>query len=268
MEPVCQADEEEDENGRDFMKDIFVKIHETKKMDLKDAIVIDGFPSVGLVSTICAYYLIDALGLKQIGTIESPYFPTISIINAGVPMSPARIYAGKVDKDNVVVFVSEFQPAPMLLWPIAETIMEWAKKKGCRTIISPEGMVVEKPKDVAVEDVYGISSSPVLSAELVRNGVKIMGSGLITGISSAMLNSSKRVGMDVVTLLAEVHPEYPNARAAAKIIEVIDRMLLKHTEIDVAPLYREAERIEEMIKMLHKQAEIIKKGTPPPPIYA
>ncbi|MBI4415698.1 MAG: hypothetical protein HY557_01780 [Euryarchaeota archaeon] len=37
---------------------------------------------------------------------------------------------------------------------------------------------------------------------------------------------------DVITLLSEAHPDYPDARAAARVIETIDKLLL-HTELDV-----------------------------------
>ncbi|EQD25770.1 protein containing DUF75, partial [mine drainage metagenome] len=51
-----------------------VKIYEIKRVDVEGAIVIDGFPSVGLVSSIVANYLIDTLEMEQIGIVESPAF--------------------------------------------------------------------------------------------------------------------------------------------------------------------------------------------------
>ncbi|HUI38593.1 MAG TPA: PAC2 family protein, partial [Thermoplasmata archaeon] len=42
-----------------------VRIYEVKRVDLEGAIVIDGFPSVGLVSSIVANYLIDTLEMEQ-----------------------------------------------------------------------------------------------------------------------------------------------------------------------------------------------------------
>src|SRR5713226_7839919 len=89
-----------------------IQIYELKRMDLRGATVIDGFPSVGLVSSIVANYLINALNLTQIGIMDSIYFPTVALVRDGQPMNPVRIYAGpKVDdRDQIVVFISEFQP--------------------------------------------------------------------------------------------------------------------------------------------------------------
>ena len=47
---------------------------------------------------------------------------------------------------------------------------------------------------------------------------------------------------------------HPDAKAAAKVIEAINR-ILKETEIDSDPLYREAEGIEAHIKSLQQQAK-------------
>jgi uncharacterized protein len=87
-----------------------IQIYELKRMDLRDATVIDGFPSVGLVSSIVANYLINALGLQQIGIMDSVYFPTVSLVRNGEPMNPVRIYAGPKQEgvDQLVVFISEF----------------------------------------------------------------------------------------------------------------------------------------------------------------
>ncbi|EQD68405.1 hypothetical protein B2A_00454, partial [mine drainage metagenome] len=58
---------------------------------------------------------------------------------------------------------------------------------------------------------------------------------------------------DVLTFLAEAHPDYPDARAAAKVIETIDHVLLQ-TIIDPVPLYNEAERIEQQLLSIQRSA--------------
>src|SRR3989339_1369225 len=88
-----------------------IRIFELKKKDLRGATIIDGFPSVGLVSSISANYLIKVLKMEHIGIMDSPQFPTVSLIRDATPLSPVRIYAS--DKgprgDQLVAFISEFQ---------------------------------------------------------------------------------------------------------------------------------------------------------------
>ena len=125
-----------------------VKIIDFENMDLTGATVIAGFPSIGLVSTIAANYLIDALNLKQVGALDSDDFPALSVVHTGEPLSPVRIYAGEQPSGHkIVVFVSEFKPKPHLINSISQTIMQWVNDKKCDLLISPEGMVVEGKDD-------------------------------------------------------------------------------------------------------------------------
>jgi uncharacterized protein len=231
-----------------------VKINEFKKVDLKNGNIIAGFPSIGLVSTIAANYIIDSLGLRQIGDLSSPHFPTLSVVHDAEPLSPVRIYANEEGKKNkIVVFVSEFRPRPNLITPLASVIMDWAIEKGCNLIISPEGMVVEgEGSEGTIASAYAIASTPRAKEILISAGIPQFKNGIIAGVSGVLLNKGKRENFDVISILAEAHPNYPDARAAAAAIEVITTLL--GVEIDVAPLYKEAERIEKQLQMLQKQA--------------
>jgi uncharacterized protein len=115
-----------------------IKVYELKKVDLRGATVIDGFPSVGLVSSIVANYLINFLKLTQIGIMDSVYFPTVSLVREAEPLNPVRIYAGEKisssesGSDQIVAFISEFQPPPNLVKPIAHTMLDWAEEQRCK----------------------------------------------------------------------------------------------------------------------------------------
>ncbi len=237
-----------------------VRIHEfTPSMDLSGAKVVDGFPSVGLVSTIAANYLIDMLRLKQIGVIDGDQFPSLSVVHNGEPLAPARIYGGErpvegsTKKEKIVVFVSEFQPAPNLVRPISEAMLSWAKKKGADYLISPEGLVLEgaATEDDVVE-VYGIGSTERIQQLLKAHNIAPFTRGIITGVSGILLTLGKRERFDVLSILAEAHANYPDARSAAVVIDTIAKLL--GMKIDVAPLYREAEGFEQQIKQLQQQA--------------
>jgi uncharacterized protein len=292
-----------------------IKIYELKRVDLKGATVIDGFPSVGLVSSIAANYLINVLRMEQIGLMDSLYFPTVSLVREGIPQNPVRIYASERigdenSSDRVVAFISEFQPPPNLVKPIAHAMLDWAEDQRCEFLLSPEGVVIDREdtpkeakgirdakgvkdakgikdatgirdakdiKDVKdIEDVkdegievYGVGSTALMRELLAKNKVEEFREGVITGVAGVLLNEGRRRDFNVATILAEAHPDYPDARAAAKIIEVIDRILL-HIELDAKPLYEEAERIESQLKLIHKQTETTKspsKTTAPPSMY-
>ena len=234
-----------------------VEIIDFEKMDLSDATVIAGFPSIGLVSTIVANYLIDALGLKQIGALHSAQFPALSVVHTGEPLSPVRIYAGKLESgEKIAVFVSEFRPKPNLINSLSNTIMNWVKKKGCKLLISPEGMVVEgKPSEEEdnIVDVYAIGSTENARQILLSMNIPQFKNGITAGVSGVLLNKGKQAGFDVIAILAAANPNIPDAGAAASALSVIASII--DVEINVAPLYDEAERIEKQLQKFHKQAK-------------
>jgi len=228
-----------------------ITIHKFKDMDVEDATVVDGFPTIGLVSTIAANYLIGELKLDQISALDSPKFPSVSMIYASKPKFPARIYAD--EKTKVVVFLSEFTPPPFLARALAKIVLDWSIKHKCRRIIIPEGIPTEKP-DTEELDVYGVGSSDRARADMKKHHINQLETGIITGVAGVLLNEGRRANFDVISLLAEVKAGMPDARAAGKIIELIDK-LIPSIKIDVKPLYKEAERIENYLRVLREKSK-------------
>lgn len=275
-----------------------ISIYELKKTNLRGATVIDGFPSIGLVSSIVANYLVNALELEQIGIMDSNFFPSISLIRNAQPLNTVRIYASErvrgtdeEDVDQIVVFISEFQPPPNLIKPISAAILDWIQEQRCSRLISPEGLVIERPDEDLAEggeeeeeepseeendiqakiknlELFAVGSTPTARKLLDDNDISPFVEGVITGVAGVLLNEGKRRDFDVISLLAEAHSNYPDARAAARIIEVLDRLVL-NIHIDSKPLYKEAEAIEMQIKSIRSQAKTSKvmKAPPSPRMY-
>lgn len=247
-----------------------VDICDFEETDLQGATVIAGFPSIGLVSTIAANYLIDALNLKQIGCLNASQFPALSVVHTGEPLSPVRIYAGtQISGEKIVVFVSEFKPKPTLINAISNAIIKWIIEKNCKLVISPEGMVVEgkSSRDEYVADAYAIGSTERARKMLVEKDIAQFKNGIIAGVSGVLLNKGKQSNIDVISILAEAHPNYPDARAAAAAIGVMANIM--GVEINVTPLYEESERIEKQLQKFHKQAKPMVSTTqaPQPNMY-
>ena len=252
-----------------------VRIYEVKRVDVEGAIVIDGFPSVGLVSSIVANYLVDTLQMEQIGIVESPSFPTVSLVRNGIPQHPVRIYAGrsKTDRaghgaDKIVAFVSEFHPTPAVIPALATAILDWAQEQRCSLLVSPEGLVVESPAApvrrgrAALQDVkvFGIASTRKARDLYIDPNTIPFTEGVITGIAGVLLNEGRRRGFDVLTFLAEAQADYPDARAAAKVIETINRILLR------SPLGLGVERIEQQLLQIQRRAA--ERARPEPAVPA
>ncbi len=93
-----------------------VEIRTLKDVDLKGGTVVAAFPSVGLVSTISATYMITTLKVDQVTALESADFPSVSVIYAKKPKFPARVYASANPK--LAIFICEM---PLPVWGVGST---------------------------------------------------------------------------------------------------------------------------------------------------
>jgi uncharacterized protein len=147
--------------------------------------------------------------------------------------------------------------------------MNWANEQGCKLLISPEGMVVEGKSSEGEEEVeaYAIGSTQSARAMLLEKKIPQFKNGIIAGVSGVLLNIGKQANFNVISILAEAHPNYPDAKAAAAAINVM--ALLMGVEINVTPLYEESERIEKQLQKFHKQAKPMVSATqaPQPSMY-
>lgn len=237
----------------------FIRIVEIEEMNLRGAYVIDGFPSIGLIGSIVANYLVDSLRLRQIAVVDSDTFPAVAMIKNGIPNGPVRLYAGNINEaDRLVVLVSEFQPPPPIIKELGRTIMDWVEDHKCRMLISPEGISTKQSShppdhDGGTAGVLGIGSTPHARDILKANGIPIFEGGVIVGLSGVLLNEGVNRIFDVITILSEASAEFPDARAAAEVTKAINRMILGGS-LDIDPLLREAETIENGLKDMYEKA--------------
>jgi uncharacterized protein len=236
---------------------VVIEFREYKEMDLKGSTIIEGFPGVGLVSTICATYLIDTLKLDQICAVESEDFPPTSMIYATKPKFPARIYASAEKK--LAVFLGEFSPSPNLHRPIAMKLLDWVKEKECARVVSTEGLpsteVCKHETNEAREpNMFGVGSTDNARAELKTAGIEQLEVGMVYGISGVLLNEGRWQDYDTMTLLAEACPHVPDAMATTKILEALNK-LMPDLKIDIKPLLEQSSKFEEHLKGLREQAK-------------
>ena len=234
-----------------------IQIIEYKEVDLSNSILIEAFPTVGLVSSIAGHFIIDQLKLQEIGTIQSRYFMPAAVIHKGVPSPPVRIYAGKKKCElegiceQIVVIISEFMPTVDIIHPLGDAILAWAKKKKCSFIVTLEGTHALDPKKLKT---HGVASTQKMKDVLKTYTIEETQEGMITGITGVLLYEGVRLKRDVLCLLAEAHTSYPDSRAAALLVETLGKML-PGMKVDTEPLYKEAEQIEQKIRAFIKQAE-------------
>jgi uncharacterized protein len=242
-----------------------IQIIERKPANVKGALLVEGFPSVGMVSSIVANYMVKALNMEYIGSINSRYFSPTAVILNSVPMPPVRIYAGQpIEKkdcicDMLVVITSEFPPPLELMKPLVDKILAWTSEKEIDLVISVEG-IINETTGTNPPNTYAIASTDNARKLLENKHITPLKNGVITGISGIMLHVAEQRQRDVICLLSDANPRIPDARSAARLIEVLDKFLPK-IKLDTQPLIEEAERLEAQLKQSILQSKTI--GTRP-----
>ena len=225
-----------------------IGIREFKKIDLKGANVIDGFSSVSPINAIAATYLVSSLNLDQIAALDSEDFPPISMIYDSKPKFPARIYA----RSDLAAFVAEFAPHPRLFRCIARAMIEWTKQQQCARIVAAVG-IPDITKGAASE-IYSVATTEQARELLSRVGIPQIRVGIIPGLAGVLLNEGRWNQLEVIALVAPIREGMPDAKAAARILEMMAK-LLPNLTMDLTPLYQEAERIESALKTLRQQTK-------------
>lgn len=239
-----------------------VEIRKIKDIDLKGGTVVAAFPSVGLVSTITATYLITNLPVDQVTALESADFPSLSMIYAKKPKFPARVYAAKSPK--VAIFICEM-PLPMNTHrPLAYALLQWARDHGISQIVPLEGLPVDPDAPVTeAPGVWAVASTDRARAAVEKSGIQQLESGIISGVTAILLNEGRWRNVDVIALLAEARPVLPDATAAVSLVRALDT-LVPEFKIDLKPLEEQAKALEDQLTRLKQQARLA--GTPPEPV--
>ncbi|MCX8202302.1 MAG: PAC2 family protein [Candidatus Micrarchaeota archaeon] len=227
------------------------KIVEVAPIKLKNPILIEGFPGVGMIGTIAAMHLVKEWNMELVGYIDSEAFPPLCTVHNEEPLPAARIYQSK--KHNVLVLFSEFVIPMPAVNSVANEIVLWGEDKKLSAIISLGGVGIEAAKDV----VFGIASTEGLKADLKDIGVTIVKEGVTTGVTGLILANAYVRKFPAAAMLTSSRGMSINLIGAANVLDKLSQLL--HIDIDTQKLKKEGEEIEEKIKKLIKESREAKK---------
>lgn len=213
-----------------------IKINQKIK---KGATVIEGFPGFGLVGTIVTEYLIEHLNAKQIGYLWSNKVPSIVALHQGKVVEPLAIFYD--DKHNIVL-LRAIAPINGLEWELAECTEKFCKEMGAKEVVSIEGVGGQDKSRVGEPKTFYHSSNAKNQKKLGVIGINSLSEGIVVGVTASLLSKMK----DATFLFVEAFPDLPDSRAAAKLIEVLDKYL--GLKVDYKPLIKKAEEFESKIK--------------------
>ncbi len=209
----------------------------------KNVTVIEGFPGFGLVANIATGFLIEHLKCEQIGNY---YFekvtPTLAVHNCEV-IYPVGIFYNS--KHNLII-INSITPPVGIEWQAADLVLDICRQVNAKELISVEG--VGSSEGIGAKAFYYCNDKKC-EARMQKLGVNCLGEGIIVGVTSALFLKSN---ITTTCVFASTQSNLPDSKAAAKVIEVLDRYL--GLNVDYKPLLKQAEEFETKIRSLLEQS--------------
>lgn len=212
----------------------------------KNCTIIEGFPGFGLVGTIASEFLIEHLKTEQIGKILFDDMPAMVAIHENKVIEPLGVFYNQ--KYNIVI-LHAITAATHYEWGMAETIGKIASELQAKEIISLEG--VGSGEESEGSRVFYYASDEKNAKAFEKAGIGALKEGIIIGVTGAVLLRVEKI--PISCLFAETHSNLPDSKAAAKVIEALDKYL--GMDIDYKPLLEQAEKFEQKLKTIMQKSQ-------------
>ena len=232
-------------------KDIIQVVLE-KKPAIKNPILIEGFPGIGLVGNIASQYIVHELNMTYIGAMNSKFFPPLAVLLGGVINMPVRIY--EEPTKGVVVLTADIPIHPLASYDIGREIVSWAESINVKEMVCLAGITVMGDQ----HRVFGaVSQKDML--EKIKDRTEIFELGTITGITGSIMNECRIRNLPALCLLGETTSAEPDPRAAVASIETLNKIY--NLGVSTKKLEEQAEQIEQQMSQLAQQ---MKAAAPAP----
>ena len=223
-------------------------IEELKKVELKNPILIEGFPGLGMVGSIATNYLVKQLKAEKLGTLYSPHFPYHVIVSkdGGARLLSGELYYWKNEtgENDLILLTGDSQAQTIEgQFEVANSILDFAEQKNVKSIITIGGYrneVEGAPKVVAVS-----TSSELFDQALKAKAVDSEAGTPIVGTAGLLLGLAKFHDLEALCLLGETRGYLPDPKTAKKIIEVLKGVL--GFTVDLKGLDEEIEKAKEIL---------------------
>lgn len=227
-----------------FKRDVLMQIKLSKKP--KNCKLIEGFPGFGLVGTIANEFLLEHLKFEQIGKIIFDDMPATIAIHEGKVVEPLGVFYNK--KYNLVL-LHAITASSGLEWKLSEIVVDLIKQLSIKEVICLEG--VGSNEESTTSRVFFYSNNEKNKKKFKKIKVEPLKEGIIIGVTGAVLLRAENVPISCV--FAETHSSLPDSKAAAKIIEVLDKYL--GLKVDTKPLLMQAEKFESKLRGLLTESQ-------------
>lgn len=238
---------------------------ELEGVEFRSPVLIEGLPGLGMVGRISVRYLIKQLGARKFAEMYSPHFAYHVLVDreGAITLLKNEFYYWKDEKEDteLILLTGDSQAQTVEgQYEVAETIVEYARRKNVKAIITIGGY----RKDViGIPQVFASATDQeILRKALEAGSVSSPPGSPIIGAAGLLIGLAKLKGISGVCLLSETPGHIPDPRAAKSALIVVARML--NLKLNLADLDREIEkiaRIEEELRRIEERKTIEPKIT-------
>jgi len=213
-----------------------IKIYE--KPNLKDPVLIEGLPGIGLVANIAVAFLIKKFKAKIFCEIRSSFFHDMIITGkmGSLKYPVNQLYYCKGDsekggRDLILLHGNTQALTPRGQYELCGRILDVAENLGCKFIITlggyRPGRATTRPKlYFAASDIETANIAKELGAEALTIN--------IFGIAGLLIGMCKLRDLRGLCLLSETPGNYPDKEAAIELLKALSKML--KIKIDLSDL--------------------------------
>jgi len=207
--------------------------------------VIEGFPGFGLIGSIVTEFLISHLSCEKLGVHYFDEMPASVAIHDGGLVEPVGIYYN--ERFNMVI-IHSIAAGTGIEWKAADFVLDICSKVKAKELISIEGVGSGQESKGRT---FFYATDNKKTEELKSIGLKPLQEGIIMGVTSAILLKNN---LPVTCVFAEAESDMPDNNAAAKIVEVLDKIF--GLDVDSKPLKQSAKLFEEKFKQILQQMTV------------
>jgi len=231
-------------------------IIEKNGVQLRNPVLIEGFPGLGTVGKIVIQYLRRQMKAEKLADLYSPHFAYYVLVSkkGSVRLLRNEFYFWKNEngENDLILLTGDTQAQTVEgQYEVASSILDYAEKNGVKLIVTIGGYRTEakdKPQVVAV------STNPeVLKMALEAGAVSSPPGNPIVGLAGLLLGLSRLRNMDALCLLGETPGYIPDPKAAKSVLDVVAKLL--KVEVGLEGLEKEIDKSELMIKRMREIEE-------------
>lgn len=216
------------------------------KQDFKNPLIIGGFVDAGLVGVASVSYIIERLGLSQIGYLKSEHVPPVAVFIAEKLRRAFRIYSDKDGK--IVAMLCEVPVETQGLYEISSVVLDWVEQIGGREIVLIDGIGMKAI--LSERETYCVADEGRCK-ELKGKGFKLAQAAMISGLSGGILSESLGRKVAGVSLLTPVSLSIPDPGAVLSSIRALNT--LYDLGVDTSDLEKNVSRLKDYLSTLVDQ---------------